>query len=48
MRDTACYYFFGSRAPGRLERLLWRSRLPLYILLRCIATSGFSRDPEPA
>lgn len=48
MRDTAAYHFFGSKQPGRLESLLWRSRLFLYILVRCVVTSGFSRDLDPA
>eukprot|EP00913_Durusdinium_trenchii_P024536 g23034.t1 len=46
MRETAASSFFGSKAPGRIESLLWRGRLLVYVLLRCAMTKGFTADPD--
>ena len=46
MRETAASNFFGNKGMGRLERFLWRIRLPAYVLIRWVVTSGFTVDPD--
>lgn len=46
MRETAAIAFFGFKGIGRVERLLWRIRLPIYLLIRLAVTSGFTLDPD--
>lgn len=36
----------GSKQPSFLELVFWRTRLPLYLVLRAWVTEGFSIDPE--
>lgn len=36
---------FGSRSPSTVECLFWRCRVPVYLVLRAVVTSGWTADP---
>ncbi|CAK0818814.1 unnamed protein product [Prorocentrum cordatum] len=38
---------YGSREPGTMEVLLWRLRLPVYLVLRALITDFWTSNPDP-
>merc|ERR1711879_563170 len=44
--DEASYTaLHGSKQPSVVHLLLWRFRVPIYLVLRAAVTQGFSEDP---